>query len=263
MTVTALQLAQAQGNALRQVETTRNILQATSKYGHAPRLKPAHTIRIAIENFNSLCVMSGNAKITAVNNMCNEYKVDILCGCKTQIDWRQVPQSRKFHNLFGVGTETQSAVAHNIYERMRPSQFGGCAMMALNTISSEVINTGVDITGLGRWCWLLLGSGRKKTRIVMAYQPSNSGRSAGSTVKNQQVRYFQALGDARSPRTIFFEQLVSQLAVWKTSDNNIILLGDFHEHVYNSRLARRITADDLNFREKCHHHTGINLPPTF
>ena len=53
MTVTALQLAQAQGNALRQVETTRNILQATSKYGHAPRLKPAHTIRIAIENFNS------------------------------------------------------------------------------------------------------------------------------------------------------------------------------------------------------------------
>jgi hypothetical protein len=117
-------------------------------------------------------------------------------------------------------------------------------MMALKTISSEVIGTGVDITGLGRWCWLLLGSGRKKTRIVMAYQPSNSGRSAGTTVKDQQARYFQALGDSCSPRTIFFEQLVSQLAIWKTSDNNIILLGDFNEHVYNGRLAKRITADD-------------------
>ena len=147
MAVTALQLAQAQSNALRQVETTRVSLQATCKYGHAPRLKPDHTIRIAMENFNSLCVMSGNAKITTVNNMCREYNVDILCGCETQIDWRQVPQSRKFHNLFGVGTETRSVVANNINERMRPNQFGGCAMMAFKTISSEVIDTGVDITG--------------------------------------------------------------------------------------------------------------------
>ena len=62
MTVTALQLAQAQSNALRQVKTTRTSLQATSTYGHAPHLKPDHSIRIAMENFNSLCVMSGNAK---------------------------------------------------------------------------------------------------------------------------------------------------------------------------------------------------------
>ncbi len=163
------------------------------------RKKPAHTIRIAMENFNSLCVMSGNVKITALNNMCREYKVDILCGCETQIIWQQVPQSSKFHNLFGAGTETRSVVAHNINERMQPNQFGGYAMMAMNTISSKVIDTGVDITGLGRWCWMLLGSGWKKTRIVMAYQPSNLGRSAGTTVKDQQTRYFQVLGDARSP----------------------------------------------------------------
>ncbi len=81
MPVTALQLAQAQSNALRQVETTWTSLEATSKYGHAPRLKPDHTIRIAMKNFNSLCVMSGNAKITAVNNMCRKFNVDILCGC--------------------------------------------------------------------------------------------------------------------------------------------------------------------------------------
>ncbi len=136
-------------------------------------------------------------------------------------------------------------------------------MIAMNTISSEVIDTGVDITGLGRWCWMLLGSGWKKTCIVMAYQPSNSGRSAGTTVKDQQTRYFQALGDAPSPRTIFYEQLVSQLAIWKTSNNNIILMGDFNEHIYNGQLAWRISADDLNFKEMCHLHTGIPLPPTF
>ncbi len=86
-------------------------------------------------------------------------------------------------------------------------------MMAMSTIAPEVMDTGVDITGLGRWCWRLLGLGQTKTRIVMAYQPSSSGRSAGTTVKDQQARYFQSLSDACSPRTIFFEQLVTQLAL--------------------------------------------------
>ena len=40
-------------------------------------------------------------------------------------------------------------------------------------------------------------------------------------------------------------------------------MGDFNEHIYNGRLAKRITAADLNFREICHHHTGLYLPPTF
>jgi hypothetical protein len=97
----------------------------------------------------------------------------------------------------------------------------------------------------------------------MAYQPSNSGRSAGTTVKDQQAQYFQSLGDAHSPKTIFYEQLVLQLALWKSSDNDIILLGDFNEHVYNGRQAQRITDSDLNFKEMCLHHTGTRLPPTF
>ena len=256
-------LANEESTALRQVIATSASMQKLNKYGHIPRLKPSHSIRIAMENFNSLCVLSGNEKINELNNICREYTVDILCGCETQIDWRQVPQARKFQNLFGAGTETRSVVAHNINERMRPNQFGGCAMMAFNTISFQVISTGVDTTGLGRWCWMLLGSGRKRTRIITAYQPSNSGRSAGTTVKDQQARYFQSLGDARSPRTIFFEQLVAQLGIWKTSDNDIILLGDFNEHVYNGRLARRLQRPDLNFREMCHRHTGTKLPPTF
>jgi hypothetical protein len=50
-------------------------------------------------------------------------------------------------------------VAHNINEKMRPNQFGGCAMMAMSTIAPEVIDTGVDTTGLGRWCWMRIGLG--------------------------------------------------------------------------------------------------------
>jgi hypothetical protein len=137
------------------------------------------------------------------------------------------PQFSSFQQLFDVGTETRSIVAHNINERMLTNQYGGCAIMAMNTISAKVQDTGVDGTGLGRWWWICLGSGPRKTQIVMAYQPSNSGRSsAGRTIKNQQSHYFCAQGNAPSPRTIFFEQLIAQLLLWKFIDNDIVLLGD-------------------------------------
>ncbi len=74
----------------------------------------------------------------------------MLCGCKTQVDWRMVPNSHRFNNLFGVGTETRSVVAHNINEWMLTNQYGECAIMAMNTISAKVQDTGVDGTGLGR-----------------------------------------------------------------------------------------------------------------
>ncbi len=97
----------------------------------------------------------------------------------------------------------------------------------------------------------------------MAYQPSNSGRSAGNTVKDQHSRYFRALGDAKSPCTIFFKQLVSQLISWKAINKNIVLLGNFNENVYTGRFARRLAQDDLNLTEICRRHTGIPIPPTF
>jgi hypothetical protein len=80
---------------------------------------------------------------------------------------------------------------------------------------------------------------------------------------DQHLRYFQALGDARSPRTIFYEDLVAQLLVWKLVDNNIILMGDFNENVYTGRLTRRLSQVDINLPELCQHHTSIPIPATF
>ncbi len=136
-------------------------------------------------------------------------------------------------------------------------------MMALGTLSPKVVNSGIDSTGLGRWCWIRLGSGTKKTWIVTACQPSNSGQSAGTTVKDQHSRYICALGDTRSPWTIIFEQLVSRLITWKAIDKDIVLLGGFNINVYTGGRARRLTQDDLNFTKICMRHTGIPTLPTF
>jgi hypothetical protein len=67
-------------------------------------------------------------------------------------------------------------------------------MMAMGRFSAEVVESGVNSYGLGRWCWLKVGSGDKKTRIAMAYQPSGSksSNSAGTTVREQHEHYFEA-----------------------------------------------------------------------
>ncbi len=61
----------------------------------------------------------------------------------------------------------------------------------------------------------------------------------------------------------YFEQLITQLVVWKTTDADIILLGDFNENVYSGRIAKRLEQSDLNFSEQCLGCTGMHIPPTF
>jgi len=79
----------------------------------------------------------------------------------------------------------------------------------------------------------------------------------------QHEQYFEAKGDLRSAKTIFFEQLIAQLVVWKMTDADIILLGDFNENIFSGWIAKRLKQLDLNFSEQCLVCTGTHIPPTF
>jgi hypothetical protein len=64
-------------------------------------------------------------------------------------------------------------------------------------------------------------------------------------------------------RMIFFEQLIAQLVIWKQTDSNIILLGDFNENIYSGHIAKRLSLPDLLFTKQCLQCTGLHMPPTF
>jgi hypothetical protein len=161
--------------------------------------------------------------------------------------------------------ETWSVFSHNINKRMQCNQHSGCVMMAMGNFSAKVVESGVDPSSLGCWCWLKVGSGNKRTRIVMAYQPSGSKstNTAGTIVREQHKRYFEACGNLRSARTIFFEQLIAQLIVWKHTNSNIVLLGDFNENVYSSRISKCLSQPDLMFGKQCFQCSSIHISPTF
>ena len=187
LAATAFQIAQHESDARNQITRQLDDFWRRTAYGKALGAKPDNCVRVVMENFNSLGVFTNGVKINALNKLCRKFNSDILAGCETQVDWHQATDEQQFRNIIGIGMDTRSVVAHNINERMKRNQHGGCAMMAMGRFSAEVVETGVDHCGLGRWCWMRVGSGDKKTRIVMAYQPSGSSSSlsAGTTVREQ------------------------------------------------------------------------------
>jgi hypothetical protein len=104
-----------------------------------------------------------------------DYGIDILAGCKTRTDWRFVTDKEdEFHNLFGRGQLSQGVAAHNTTDgKIKRDQIGGTCMTTIQRLSSSVIETGTDLMGLGRWCWIRIGSCGKNTPVVPAYQPTN------------------------------------------------------------------------------------------
>jgi hypothetical protein len=143
-------------------------------YGKAPREKPDNCICVMMKKFNSLGISTKGTKINSLNKLCRQFNVNILAGCKTQADWCQATKEQQFRNIIGIGMETWSIIAHKINEQMQLNQHGGCAMMAMVRFFAKVVESVVNPYGLSRWCWLKVGSGNKKTRIVMAFQPSGS-----------------------------------------------------------------------------------------
>ena len=59
-------------------------------------------------------------------------------------------------------------------------------------------------------------------------------------VWDQQSRVWEKKGDLRSPSIFLFEQIISQLLLWKAAGEEIILMGDFNENVYTGMYAKRL-----------------------
>ena len=124
------------------------------------------------------------AKIRRLGRLLKQCGADVLAGVETQTDWRCAEESEKFDNLFGQGKERRSVVGYNkSEEKIARSQAGGTAMMAIGRVKSKVMDTGVDETDLGRWCWIKLGGGGKTTYVVTVYVPCTpTGKTKGQAV---------------------------------------------------------------------------------
>ncbi len=93
---TAFQIAKHESSAKNQITWQVNDFWQKTAYGKAPGIKPDNSVRVVMENFNSLGFFTNGVKINALNKLCRKFKMDILTGCKTQADWCQATKEQQF-----------------------------------------------------------------------------------------------------------------------------------------------------------------------
>ena len=121
--------------------------------GYLPTYKTNGYIRIMFENWNSLGIFTHSWKIDRINYLIKKHQIDILAGCESQCNWTKVPRHKKLTDIISPGYMKRGITAHNTHEK-------GTAVLGVGRICDLISDKGSDPTGLGRWSWIKLGTGR-------------------------------------------------------------------------------------------------------
>jgi hypothetical protein len=166
------------------VEMNRTLaLLSAGGTGHLPTHKVSGYVRIMFENWNSLGIFTQSWKMDRINYLIKRHQIDIVTGCESQCNWTKVPRHRQLSDLISPGYITRGITAHNTHENFHRDQVGGTAVMGVGRLCDLISDMGRDPSGLGRWSWIKLGTGRVVTRVISAYLPRKPNkRSKGRTV---------------------------------------------------------------------------------
>lgn len=237
-------------------------------HGFIEDRKPDNSVRVLLENYNSLQYFSDakeRSRIKTIGHTRCRLQADAIVGIEPQTDWTIAKQEEGdgYRDLFGLGEDRKSVCAHNATEQMAKSQYGGTCMMAFGVFSSHIKSVNLeadnckDRRSLGSYCSLVTtGKLTKPARIVTYYRPNDESRHKApkkgrQTVSTQHMREFKRQGKlGLDPRLEANRCLVEDLKAWKAQGEEIILLGNFNQSIYNSVLATALTGPGLDMKEQ-------------
>ena len=210
--------------------------------GYMPERKRRGWIRLMFENWNSLGLYTQDWKVDRINYLIKNLSIDVIAGCESQVDWSFVEESKQFLNLFRYGGRAaKGAYSHNSDpdSRFGREQIGGTGIAALGRLCDNVTDSGVDPTGLGRYSWIKLGSGRRTTVVISGYLATKPDlkKSRGKTRWEQEQRYFVKRGDLRDPTQIFIADILGAIRSWRSAGLQVVLVLDANQDVYDGQLA--------------------------
>ena len=127
-----------------------------------------------------------------------------------------------------------------------------------------VKDSGTDHTGLGRWSWYLLeGATRHKTRVITAYTPCGDANSGKSTVYSQHMNYIQHKGLRTDPKSMFRDDLLGALCIWRNNGERLILMMDANEHVSDGKMCKQLRQSDIDMHPSVDATTPGTSPKTW
>jgi hypothetical protein len=200
-------------------------------------------------------------KIQKLKMICRKIGADGFGGVETKTNWLLTNRTDKLAELFKSENLLRVTAAHNQHEKFDYNQQGGTMLMAFDHFASFVKDTTPDPTGLGRWVsFQLTTSPGIISRIIVAYMPSNSDKSRGTSVIAQHRRYLRyKCNDKRCPRQAWREDLANQMETWMENGERLILFADVNESVRRGKFGKYMAQLGLVESLSSLHH---DLPET-
>ncbi len=137
------------------------------------------------------------------------HQTDGACIVEHGINFKMAATGTCQEDQFPGMCSSRVSAGHNIHESHNRYQQGGTMMVAFSQLTSYVLLSGVDQTGLGHWSWIQVGTGEHWAQIVSAYQPccssgwqliGHNGLMKGrGIVAAQHEQYFWKKGNFNKP----------------------------------------------------------------
>ena len=206
--------------------------------------KEEGTARFGYEQVGGVAPWKGE-KTSDMQNFVKRLEADGMFCAEVNTDWRKVPFTNQLPQLFSANAQSRFVVSNNENEDKLRSQVGGTCRMIFGDLAQHVTDVGKDLTGLGRWSWMLLeGANNHHTRIMVAYQPSSHKINTLEhmhTVYRQHANYFRTThGDRTCPRKLFWNKRITQLSKWKKEGKNLALFINTNDCLKSGKLVKHL-----------------------
>ena len=202
--------------------------------------RSAGTIRIGTQNVRGIGRTRAGRKNGEWRLIVDKYKMDAFCMNELNVDWRKVSDKDKLKNRVRGWWEAAAVnEANNVTEDASSAeQFGGTAIVAVNSLAHKVFDRGRDPSGLGRWSSLdLQGKNGTKLRIYSTYRPVRSS-SGPLSVLMQHNRYFWKKDHAEiNPRERMLLDLGNDIDEAHEKGFLVVVAGDWNEKITSSRIS--------------------------
>ena len=226
----------------------------------------SQTVRLYFQNVNGIRLQDAGTDATEIFLQLHNIEADIFGIVETQIHCRNQQVQKQLQDAKRrVWDHCKIFTCSSEEEWNRPWKPGGTLIGITGNLAGRVRNHTLD--KYGRWLQVeLLGRNGRMITIICAYQVvQEKGEHGARTTYSQQVRMMRldSIHDP-DPRKIFIRDLKALVRQLKTSNHDIILMGDFNESIGTKpeEMASVITAGQLT-NVHCFKHGIEKEKPTY
>ena len=221
-------------------------------------------LRLCFININGLPNNSEHPKNTALFQAIQSTQIDIIALTEINKCWHKMEEKERWRTRTKGWWETShSTITYNTKDSdAKQFQPGGNIITSIDKAAHRVIESGIDKTGLGRWCWTLYrGKHNITLRVISAYRPCKTSATGSNTVFSQHQRYFTSRKENKCPRESILKDIGDEIKKWKEEGNQIILMMDCNEDVRTKNFQQWL--GELGLKNAILDKHGQEAPPTF